>query len=86
MSKRLLLLFLAVVLTAFVLGHPTPAKAGDVYVAMKVTYYSDATHTVVVGVCQYPNCHQFVLGNWTCTGTVSSYGVSSNYQYCPPPV
>ena len=85
-GKRLLLLLLAVFLTAASLGIPSPAKAGNVVVALTVTYYSSSSHTVVVGVCQYANCRQFDLGNWTCTGTTSSYGVASNYQWCPPPL
>ncbi len=86
MGRRLSLLLLAVVLTvASLFVAPKSAKAGDVYVALKVTYYSDATHTTVVGVCQYANCRQFDLGNWSCTGTSPSYGVASNYTYCPPP-
>jgi hypothetical protein len=86
MIRRLPLLFLALALTATSFFVPKSAKAGDVYVALKITYYSDASHTVQVGECHYTNCHQFVLGNWTCTGTTSSYGVPSNYLYCPPPV
>jgi hypothetical protein len=85
MTRRLSLLLLAVVLTAASLFvAPKSAKAGNVYVALKITYYSDATHTVVVGVCQQ-TCRQFDLGIDNCTGTTSAYGVGSDYTYCPPP-
>lgn len=86
MNPRLRLLILSVVLVAAAWLVPArSAWAGDVYVAMTITYYSDASHTTVVGVCSYPTCRYFVEGNQVCTGTTSNFGVGSNYQYCPPP-
>ncbi len=45
--------------------------------SLSVTYYSDASHTTVVGHCGAPCC-----GTCTCTGTVTAYSTSSRV-YCP---
>lgn len=44
---------------------------------LSVTYYSDASHTTVVGHCGAPCC-----GTCQCTGTITAYSTSERV-YCP---
>jgi hypothetical protein len=44
---------------------------------LSVTYYSNASHTTVVGHCGAPCC-----GTCQCTGTITAYSTSERV-YCP---
>jgi hypothetical protein len=47
-----------------------------------ITYYSDSSHTTVVGQCGYAVCRDYTLGSWTCTGVKTAYSVESFFS-CP---
>jgi hypothetical protein len=82
MSKRLVLLTTLLVLVAVFLGA-APSFAGTYNVPFTLTYYSDSSDTVVVGVCTYASCAQFFgSGDRTCTGATSAFFVYSNYHIC----
>jgi hypothetical protein len=82
MSKRLVLSTTLLVLIALFLGA-APSFAGTWYVPFTLTYYSDSSDTVVVGVCTYRSCAQFFgSGDRTCTGATSAFFVYSDYRYC----
>jgi hypothetical protein len=82
MNKRI---FLATIVALFTIGLCT-APLFAVTIPFTITYYSDASHTIQVGVCSYRNCDQWAsTGEMTCTGSTSDYWVYSNFHTCQPP-
>jgi hypothetical protein len=75
--RGLRLLGLAFVLMLSILA----VRPGQAFVVcnpnLAVTYYSDASHTTVVGHCGAPCC-----GTCQCTGTITAYSTSERV-YCP---
>jgi hypothetical protein len=83
MSKRMVLSAVLVLIALVLCAAPIFATL----VPFTLTYYSDSTHTVQVGICHYNSCQQWQgSGNMTCTGSTSDYFVYSNYLNCNGPV
>jgi hypothetical protein len=71
-------LVLTLVLTLFVLGAMIPVASGEA--AGNCTYYSDASHTMVVGQYGYDCCNNQIA--W---GTKTQYSECGGCFICYPP-
>jgi hypothetical protein len=84
---RLLLLGCSLVLTVVALqSSPAYAKGGGLGTCgpnNAIYYYSDASHTTLVGTCE-PDCCDCTT--CTCTGSTSAFAVNVpvNWLWCPP--
>lgn len=67
-SRLSLLLPLLAVFAVTLAGPSQPAAVAACPDAANVYYYSDATHSTIVGRCWH-NCCQL----WTCTGQLTDY-------------
>ena len=87
--SRLRLLLLACTLVLVVVALQVPAYAGGggglgtCGPNNAIYYYSDASHTTLVGTCE-PDCCN--CSTCTCTGSTSAYPVNVpvNWLWCPP--
>ena len=67
-SRLNLLVVLLVALIASLTALPQPSAIAACPDAARVNYYSDATHTTLVGTCWH-NCCEL----WTCTGQITDF-------------
>jgi hypothetical protein len=67
-SRLTLLLALLAIFAVTLVGPPKPAVMAACPDAANVIYYSDASHTTVVGRCWHDCCKI-----WTCTGQLTDF-------------
>jgi cell division protein FtsX len=81
-NAAFLVMLLMLLATSLVLFLPAKAEAACCGHRTTEKYYSDASHTTLVGTCIDDEC----AGTYTCTGTITAYEVDSRVccEICTP--